>query len=71
MDFGTIIGLGSGLILIIATMLLGAGNPSVFINIPSILDGILAKSTKEIASTYKNQLVRCKDKLSGKKYIIY
>lgn len=37
MDFGTIIGLGSGLILIIATMLLGAGNPSVFINIPSVL----------------------------------
>ena len=32
---------------------------------------IYAKSTKEIASTYKKQLVRCKDKLSGKKYIIY
>ena len=32
---------------------------------------IYAKSTKEIASTYRKQLVRCKDKLSGKKYIIY
>ena len=32
---------------------------------------IYAKSTKDIASTYRKQLTMCRDKLNRKKYIIY